>query len=476
MIRTLAAALVTGTCIAALASPAAAQTREYRIPAGSLKSALDAYARQSGQQVVYRADQVRSARSPGTRGQQSAEAALAAILVGSGFTTHVDGNLVAIVRVGNDQSADDEQTQSSAEDVDTISQDIIVTGTNVRGRTSLPVPVISASREAIQSGGYATIQEYFRDLPQNNAEVSTAGAFAVGVSDVAAQNGTRSSGVNLRGLGPQATLTLLNGERRPGGLEGRSFDIGAVPLAAIDRIEVVTGGASAVYGADAIAGVVNLVTRSSLDGAESQVYYGYAPNGGSQINFSQALGHAGTNGGLIVVADNTSQDLLDATAAGRITGVPSSRGIETTRGGANLIPKNSRVSLFGKGRYELSPAVEIYADGLYSYQAFDVVTGLRIGSFRLLTRDRNISRQYSGSAGTNINFANTWRLRLTAAYGEFSFSNNSQRELPALASNSTTSKASTLTLSGVVDEGLGATQIAKRLKIGRASVYRLLAA
>jgi transposase-like protein len=67
-------------------------------------------------------------------------------------------------------------------------------------------------------------------------------------------------------------------------------------------------------------------------------------------------------------------------------------------------------------------------------------------------------------------------LRLTAAYGEFSFSNNSQRELPALASNSTTSKASTLTLSGVVDEGLGATQIAKRLKIGRASVYRLLAA
>ncbi|MDE8652472.1 TonB-dependent receptor [Novosphingobium album (ex Liu et al. 2023)] len=101
MIRTLAAALATSTCIVALATPAAAQTREYNIPAGSLKSALDAYVRQSGRQIVYRADEVRSARSPGARGQLSAEAALTNLLAGSGFKTRVDGNLIAIVKAGN---------------------------------------------------------------------------------------------------------------------------------------------------------------------------------------------------------------------------------------------------------------------------------------------------------------------------------------------------------------------------------------
>src|SRR5690606_30918754 len=107
MIRTLAAILATTTCIVALATPAAAQTREYNIPAGSLKSALDAYVRQSGRQVVYRADEVRTARSQGARGQLSADAALANLLAGSGFTTRVDGNLIAIVKRGNGPAAPD---------------------------------------------------------------------------------------------------------------------------------------------------------------------------------------------------------------------------------------------------------------------------------------------------------------------------------------------------------------------------------
>jgi iron complex outermembrane receptor protein len=139
MIRTLAAALATSTCIVALATPAAAQTREYNIPAGSLKSALDAYVRQSGRQIVYRADQVRSARSPGTSGQQSAEAALAAILAGSGFATRVDGNLVAIVRVGNGPAVA-ESSASSGEDDSAAGEDIVVTGTNIRGIVNRTTP------------------------------------------------------------------------------------------------------------------------------------------------------------------------------------------------------------------------------------------------------------------------------------------------------------------------------------------------
>ena len=105
MIRTLAAALATTSCIVALATPAAAQTREYDIAQGALKDALDAYILQSGRQVVYRADQVRTARSSGVRGSFSPEAALAALLEGSGFTSRTDGELIAIVQLGrNDRS------------------------------------------------------------------------------------------------------------------------------------------------------------------------------------------------------------------------------------------------------------------------------------------------------------------------------------------------------------------------------------
>lgn len=105
MTRKLVAALVTSTCIVAIATPAAAQTREYNIPAGSLKAALDSYVRQSGRQVVYRADEVKKARSPGARGAQSADAALKALLAGTGYTTRIDGSLVAIVKGGNVQGA-----------------------------------------------------------------------------------------------------------------------------------------------------------------------------------------------------------------------------------------------------------------------------------------------------------------------------------------------------------------------------------
>src|SRR3569623_519843 len=106
MIRTLAAALATTTCIVALATPAAAQTREFNVPAGSLRSALDTFARQSGRQVIYSGD-VRLAPSAGVRGARTAEAALDAILAGTGFVVkHARSGALAIVKAGNVPSAD----------------------------------------------------------------------------------------------------------------------------------------------------------------------------------------------------------------------------------------------------------------------------------------------------------------------------------------------------------------------------------
>src|SRR5207244_1423416 len=97
----------------------------------------------------------------------------------------------------------------------------------------------------------------FQSLPQNVNTITPAGQTATGTSSLATQNVQGATGISLRGLGPEATLVLLNGERRSGNVFGQVFDISAIPLAAIERIEIVTGGESAIYGSDAVAGVVN---------------------------------------------------------------------------------------------------------------------------------------------------------------------------------------------------------------------------
>ncbi|MBY8828848.1 secretin and TonB N-terminal domain-containing protein [Hephaestia mangrovi] len=166
MVRTFAAALATSTCIVSLAVPASAQTREYNIPAGPLKEALDAYVRQSGQQIVYRADQIRSARSPGAHGSLSPSAALAALLADSGFTVRVDGNLIAIVKAsGNGDAATDHIALNGVTAADDASQ-IVVTGSRIRGGSTAS-PVITINSEQIRQEGLTDLGEVMRSIPQN---------------------------------------------------------------------------------------------------------------------------------------------------------------------------------------------------------------------------------------------------------------------------------------------------------------------
>lgn len=160
MIKSVAAALSCGVCIVALAAPAPAQaeTREYRIPAGALKAALDAYARQSGQQVIYRVDEVRRVRSRGARGSISAEAALDAILSGTGFTARRDSSgALAIVQINiADFPATGEAIAESATAEPEGASEIIVTGTRIRGSAPAGSDVIVIDREEIERSGYAT--------------------------------------------------------------------------------------------------------------------------------------------------------------------------------------------------------------------------------------------------------------------------------------------------------------------------------
>ena len=144
-----------------------------------------------------------------------------------------------------------------------------VTGSNIRRsdiETSSPVQIIS--RQDIESMGARTLLQVLDNLPANRpAQVDSKSLFTG--SDGASQ-------ANLRGLGAQGTLVLLNGRRlsyygAPAGFQTQFVNIDAIPAAAIERMEVLTDGASAVYGTDAVAGVINVITRREYTGLEASV-------------------------------------------------------------------------------------------------------------------------------------------------------------------------------------------------------------
>jgi outer membrane receptor protein involved in Fe transport len=133
-------------------------------------------------------------------------------------------------------------------------EEVIVTGTRIKtvdgfGRTS---PVTVVNMEDISSFGYTRVEEFLNTLPQ--VQVSSSSFDSNGASGTA--------NLDLRGLGAERNLVLINGRRvQPGGVYSYAPDINQIPSQLIDRVEVLTGGASATYGADAVAGVINFIMR-----------------------------------------------------------------------------------------------------------------------------------------------------------------------------------------------------------------------
>jgi iron complex outermembrane recepter protein len=178
--------------------------------------------------------------------------------------------------------------------------DIIVTGSRIRRaniENSVPTAVIGEEMfEATNATNFADVANQLPQFAASFGASRTQSTFS----------GAATSGlqlVNLRNLGAFRTLTLINGRRMPGGTTtGTSVDFNTIPSANIDRVEVITGGASAIYGADAVAGVVNIITRSNFEGVELGASYRETRYGDNET--PQAYGIFGTkigDGGHAVV-------------------------------------------------------------------------------------------------------------------------------------------------------------------------------
>jgi iron complex outermembrane recepter protein len=163
-------------------------------------------------------------------------------------------------------------TAAMAQDATQELQRVTVTGSNIkRSDAETASPVQTITRDDIQKSGKTSIAEVILSLNANN-QGSVPLSFGVGFA-------AGASGVSLRGLGPNSTLVLLNGRRMaPYGLADdgqRSFvDLSTIPLDAVERVDIVKDGASAIYGSDAIGGVVNIITRQDFKGVIANISYG----------------------------------------------------------------------------------------------------------------------------------------------------------------------------------------------------------
>lgn len=404
------AALAIVAAFAATPATAQAAKQTYDIPAQGLASALQAFARVSGRELLYSTEVVAGKRSAGLRGSYDPPEALTMLLRGTKlrFRATASGALLVEPQATGEAIAGSAATQNE-------SAEIVVTGTNIRRVTPSSAPATVITRAEIAKTGYATVEDIFDDLPANSREINTDGGFATGVSRVALSNSQNASGISLRGLGPESTLVLLNGKRRPGNVGGRVFDISAIPLAAIERVEVVTGGRSAIYGSDAVAGVVNLVTRRDFEGAETDIYAGTADKGGQRIELSQTVGLQAERGGLVVAYDFARDWRLELKDAG-LSG-PSPFGVVPGR--FDVRPDSKRHSLFAAGHFDLTDGIELYTDLLYTHDRNRSVISYAIpGAFEFAQASDVTSEQYSGVAGAKIDLGSDWQLDVSGTYGE----------------------------------------------------------
>src|SRR5215471_11157322 len=185
-------------------------------------------------------------------------------------------------------------------------EEIVVTGSRVRRKDlTTPAPITVIDKEQVQASGKVSIGDFLQTLPEQGNAINTS------VNNGSTGNG--STRVSLRGLGPARTLVLLNGRRFVPGGPGAdaSVDLSSIPAGALDRIEVLKDGASAVYGSDAISGVINLITRKRLNGVEVTGFAGTSTHGdGTTYDLNALAGTSGDRGSILFSAGYYNQQTV----------------------------------------------------------------------------------------------------------------------------------------------------------------------
>jgi len=318
VLRRLCLASVIGCAVAATAwAQAPGNVHDYALPASSLAQSINAIGQSNDVQVIYDAALLKGKTAASISGHFTLGQALDKALAGSGLTYDLvnSGHTVVIRKAppspqkNSTTPANEKATETKKSVEPTTLSAVTVTGTRIRGGVTAS-PTITITAQQIQDEGFSDLGEVIRSVPQNFSGGQNPGV-AIGATQGSPSNHniTGGSGMNLRGLGPDATLTLLNGHRMSYGGFAQAVDISAIPVEAVERLEIVPDGASAIYGSDAVGGVANVILKRDFTGVTLDARYGGATEGGLITReYNATAGTTWATGGLITAGEKTSND------------------------------------------------------------------------------------------------------------------------------------------------------------------------
>lgn len=395
------AVLVVGTCLALVGAcfaqdtPRLTSRAETAIPSQNLGAALKQLAQSRHIQVLYLAAAVRNVRTPGASGQLTVNETLTRLLAGTGLSyRYVDADTVSIVP---DQSASvprqepsaarerlrdppkkrdhpstpatkqaglkgkhtAKQTRMPDADGGALLQEVLVTGSYIYGEHATASPTSVYTRDDIIATGAGDIYDFMRTLPTTLGDANPLAIAATQHGQASLlNNNSESVGFDLRGLGPQSTLVLINGQRlADGNINGNFVDVSLIPLNAISDIDVVKDSASSIYGSDAVGGVVNIKTLRQFSGSESSVRYGSVTSGARHdIQADQTLGASWSGGTAAFGYEYDDQTPLSAASRSFTASLP---------GPYTLLPEQMRHGVYAS--FTESPSSNLKLDGFALY-------------------------------------------------------------------------------------------------------------
>ena len=420
---------------------------DLNIPSEDLTAALQSFAIASHHKLLYKAELTSGKTSRALKGHFTAQEAMEALLSGTGLSYEITGSSVVLIKDQRDSKTSDsrqngtssspssadhstrlaqlttpigplddsaakdnqagpkkESKSSSAEDEKTGLSEIVVTGTLIHDVAPI-TPVTTITQADMLNQGYTRLEDVIQGLPQNfqggGASSSSSPVISFGGSG-AEFNGTFANGINLRGLGPGATLVLLNGRRLAPTALGGVVDISSIPVSAIDRVEILTDGASALYGSDAVAGVVNIITKKDFSGLElsgrsTSIAEGKAPDYGGDV----VGGYNWSTGGMIAAFDYEKDNLL----------YTRDRSFSSTRGYPSiLLPKNDKSQLYLSLHNDFTDQLTLSVDALASNRKYETSSG------PFVYFENGQANQYNIAAQLDYRVSNNWNATLTSSF------------------------------------------------------------
>src|SRR5687768_13348783 len=188
-------------------------------------------------------------------------------------------------------------------------EEVLITGSLITGAEAVGIPVTSVGAEEFRETGALTVSDLLRSVPAVQVVASTSITNAGSAI-------SRGTGVDIHGMNSNTsprTLLMIDGLRYPPMAHGVSFyDPSIIPQLAVQRVDVLANGASATYGSDAVAGVLNVILRRRYDGAITQGRYGRARGGDAKWQASQLYGRTWDSGGITLTYEIYNEDALPA--------------------------------------------------------------------------------------------------------------------------------------------------------------------